>query len=1194
MPKFDSLSLVGFKSFADKVEVRFDDKLTGIVGPNGCGKSNLFDALGWVLGAQNAREMRGLKMEDFIFSGTSKRKQSGMAQATLRLKFDQERTIEVQGREFTDDRLEICRKLYRSGESIYLVNDRRCRLRDVRESLEALGLGYASYAFIAQGKMESFLTSKPLERRAVIEEAAQISEYKSQRRRAELKLELARQNLLRATDIIQEVEKGLRSLKRQATKAKRYTSMKEEFRELQAVRFALEAEGLAAQLEKCSIELASTKKKGSSLDKSYREISKEYKTRTRERDSLEEQLTHLTERRSAIILESDRTRNAITYHQEKIGANKKYLLDSQSERISIQVALKKSGDELERYESELEQLTLQQDQVTGLMVRHTGLLKDCLSKVKEIEERAEDYRNQILERSARSASLEHLLEQLEVQGGQLRREQSELGEEHGRAEIDLSEREKRDTLFQKDSEEISAQYEDALAELSRLTDQRKKLEGEVYELESEQTGLNHQVIAFKERLQSLQEVELNHSNYSDGVQQFLNNLENGHQITTGGTLAESINAPPEFERLMEGFLDDQLEYVLVDSMDQAKLGLGQARSLGGGRCSFLTLQSDNGFGKDLPNHTVPPSGTPGVLGTVADLLEMDPVVESAFQRVLPGSANAVVVSDLDCAFKLAHSHPQTTFITMDGVSLEPRGLLTTNATESHKLGILSLKRQGQEVEERLGVAQKKLSELENYLKASRENLTDVKKDVRETSARANVLDREVLGLGMRREQLASDLARDKRLVAELARNLDGASQSAQKVRQRTKTTEQDLAQAKTEKVKAEKILQESLGELTRVRSELERVQQRFNSVASDRKVIEERGQSLQDTLDRIQEQAKSLRAREKAATQAIERSENNNASLDIEKKSLSARLNELETEELQVGETLSDQRGHYQRWKSESPGLQEKLEGLLKEREERQSICSEIQIGVARLETQLEGIEEKCQEQLGQDLASLTGAIDLAQVDSEDVVSKHSDLQRKLESFGAINMTALEEYQESEERHKFLTTQRSDLEGSIADTERVIDDLNRRSLEKFQEAFDAINLHFKKVFQTLFGGGDCGMQLLDGDDILESGLEVFAQPPGKRLQNVMLLSGGEKTLTVLALMVGLFTYRPSKFCVLDEVDAPLDDANISRFTNLLQEMCEKTQVIVVTHNKQTMEVADSLLGVTMPLAGVSEAISVRI
>ena len=382
--------------------------------------------------------------------------------------------------------------------------------------------------------------------------------------------------------------------------------------------------------------------------------------------------------------------------------------------------------------------------------------------------------------------------------------------------------------------------------------------------------------------------------------------------------------------------------------------------------------------------------------------------------------------------------------------------------------------------------------------------------------------------------------------------------------------------------------------MTRVRSELERVQQRFNSVASDRKVIEERGQSLQDTLDRIQEQAKSLRAREKAATQAIERSENNNASLDIEKKSLSARLNELETEELQVGETLSDQRGHYQRWKSESPGLQEKLEGLLKEREERQSICSEIQIGVARLETQLEGIEEKCQEQLGQDLASLTGAIDLAQVDSEDVVSKHSDLQRKLESFGAINMTALEEYQESEERHKFLTTQRSDLEGSIADTERVIDDLNRRSLEKFQEAFDAINLHFKKVFQTLFGGGDCGMQLLDGDDILESGLEVFAQPPGKRLQNVMLLSGGEKTLTVLALMVGLFTYRPSKFCVLDEVDAPLDDANISRFTNLLQEMCEKTQVIVVTHNKQTMEVADSLLGVTMPLAGVSEAISVRI
>jgi len=1194
MPKFDSLSLVGFKSFADKVEVCFDDKLTGIVGPNGCGKSNLFDALGWVLGAQNAREMRGLKMEDFIFSGTSKRKQSGMAQATLRLKFDQEQTIEVQGREFTDDRLEICRKLYRSGESVYLINDRRCRLRDIRESLETLGLGYASYAFIAQGKMESFLTSKPLERRAVIEEAAQISGYKSQRRRAELKLELARQNLLRATDIIQEVEKGLRSLKRQASKARRYTRMKEEFRELQAVRFALEAEELAAQLEKCSLELASTKKEGSSLDESYRAMSKEYGIRNKERDSLEEQLSHLTEKSAAIVLEIDRTRNAINYHQEQIEANKKYLLDSKSERASIQEALEKSGDELKRYELELEQLVSQQDEVTGLMESHTGLLEKCLSKVKEIEEKVESYRNQILERSARSASLGHLLEQLEVQRRHLRREQSELGEEHGRAEIDLNEGERRDALFQKDAAEINTKYEDALAELSRLTEQRKKLEDEVYELESEQTGLNHQVIAFKERLQSLQEVELNHSNYSDGVQQFLNNLENGHQITNGGTLAESINAPPEFERLMEEFLDDQLEYVLVDSMDQAKLGLGQARSLGGGRCSFLTLQSDNGFGKDLPGHTVPSSGTPGVLGTVADLLKMDPVVEAAFQRVLPGSANAVVVSDLDCAFNLAHSYPQTTFITMDGVSLEPRGLLTANSTESHKLGILSLKRQRQEVEERLGGSQKKLSKLEERLKASRKKLADVKKDAEEISARANSLDREVLGLGMRREQLTSDLARDKRLVAELASNLDDASQRAQKVKKRTKATEQELAQAKTEKIKAEKLLQESLGELSQVRSELERVQQQFNSVASDRKVVEERGQSLQDTLGRIQEQVKSLRAREEVANQGIERSENNNASLDLEEKTLATRLKELEAEELQVGEALSDQREHYQKWKSEFPGLQEKMEGLLKEREERQSMCAEIQVGVARLETQLEGIEEKCKEQLSQNLASLAENIDLSQVDSEDVVRRHSDLQRKLESFGAINMTALEEYQESEERHKFLTTQRSDLEGSIADTERVINDLNRRSLEKFQEAFDAINIHFKKVFQTLFGGGDCGMRLLDGDDILESGLEVFAQPPGKRLQNVMLLSGGEKTLTVLALMVGLFTYRPSKFCVLDEVDAPLDDANISRFTHLLQSMCEKTQVIVVTHNKQTMEVADSLLGVTMPSAGISEAISVRI
>ena len=368
---------------------------------------------------------------------------------------------------------------------------------------------------------------------------------------------------------------------------------------------------------------------------------------------------------------------------------------------------------------------------------------------------------------------------------------------------------------------------------------------------------------------------------------------------------------------------------------------------------------------------------------------------------------------------------------------------------------------------------------------------------------------------------------------------------------------------------------------------------KYNAVTSNHKVIQERKQALEETLRRLSEQEEGLEARRQSVSEAIQQSRQRVEKMTSDIERMSESLSKLQKQEVDVAGKLSAQRSRYQQWKSETPRFENDLDQLRSQKETAQQSRSDRQVKAARMETQLQGIEDQCQEQLEVSIERLLSDVKLEGVDETQTLERFAYLKDRLERFGPINMTALEEYQESEERHGFLVKQRADLEESISDTQQAIQDLNRRSRAQFKTAFEAVNRNFKEVFQALFGGGDCGMRLLDEEDLLESGLEVYAQPPGKRLQNVMLLSGGEKALTVLALLVGLFAYRPSQFCVLDEVDAPLDDANITRLTTLLRKMSEKTQIIVVTHNKQTMEIADTLFGVTMQEAGVSEVVSVR-
>ncbi len=1194
MVKFESLELVGFKSFADKLRVEFDDRITAVIGPNGCGKSNLFDAIGWVLGAQSARNLRGEKMEDVIFNGTAKRKPSGLAQVTLTVRRPDQTPILVNGKELVDERLEICRKLYRDGESHYLINQRRCRLKDIHQSLEEAGLGYASYALIAQGKIDAILTGKPADRRAIIEEAARIANFKSRRRSAEVKLEMAQQNLLRVNDIIQEVDRGLRSLKRQATKARRYQEIKIEFRALQVQRFALESlrlqEGLGASTRRLD-ELETVQLE---LQREFAQREREYRESVQRRDQLEKDLGESRQKRADLMLELERAENSDQYHRAQIEAARKALQTNRGEREAIAGALQRLAEETARFEEEWKGLAEEERRAAAILQEHAQLAERHSDEMKRMERRLDSLRNELLRLSGETASLANLKEQLQQRLQDAWNTRQRLKKDESDAALRLAEAQAGLEKLQATVDEVQEQLVQLRGKLEEELRRKLDLEAQVADLRGQETECNNQVIAYRERLQSLQEVELNHSQYSEGVRKFLNHLGQNKAIRPVGTLADRIETTPQFERLVEEFLDEELEYVLVDSMDEALAGLSEIKTLKSGRCTFLSINSNNGFGKDDRRLPTPPAAVQdGVFGALGEILQMDSEMEKAFRRVLPQRAEAIVVSDLDRAFHLAHSYPENTFITLEGETLTPRGLLSATAADSRKLGLLSLKRQKKQLEKKIAQAQQTLAELAEKRTVAADRLESATSACDADRRSIHQLEKEVIGARLQLEQGHNEARRHQQAVSVVGQELDRLQQEETRLRERIQVVETDWGAKTGKRLETEKTLSEALKSLQRLKEESERVQDQYHQVAADRKVLQERRQALTRTLERVQEQRQGLESRREAARLAASQNEERIVSMSQAREELAEKLISLRAAREEVEKLLESGQRDYEAWKQAHPEIEGRLERLREQKTETQESRSKLEVEKARLETQLQSISEQCEEQLQAPLQEIALHADLEGCRLESILEAYNNLRQRLDSFGPVNMTALEEFQESEERFNFLTAQRADIEESIADTQRAIQDLNRRSKEKFQEAFEVVNRRFQEFFQKLFGGGECGMQLLDEDDILESGIEIYAQPPGKKLQNVMLLSGGEKALTVLALLMGLFAYRPSQYCILDEVDAPLDDANVIRFTNLLREMCDKTQLVLITHNKRTMETSDSIYGVTMAEPGVSQVVSAR-
>lgn len=1196
MHRIDRLEIFGFKSFCEKTDLILNGEVTAIVGPNGCGKSNVADAINWVLGEQSTKSLRAGKMEDVIFNGTQRRKSLGLAEVTLTLRqFSNGSVLPVEPPQ-ENGSITVSRRLYRSGESEYFLNGRRCRLKDVHEFFEGTGLGSTSYALIEQGKIEVILGSKPQDRRQLLEEAARISIFKTKRKAAEVKLELSRQNLARVNDIIHEVDRQMASLKRQAAKTRRYYRLRDELKFFSRINFWNRSRTLVADTRRIQEQLESLAEDELVL---AQRLSAEGEARRRLIEEVERRSSDLVQLRdelSTLRLEEERASQQQAYQESRMQS----LRDRAAE---LEEALADSAARSDRAQQEAADLyttveTLATDIAAGNAEAQSlqGRVAQLTDQIEAAESELNALRNSTLGEVEQLAGLRNRKGRVNERLEMIARQWVRLDEETARLELDREALDERrhdlESLLDANAATTQTQRQTLTEADAHAAHLRTEGDGLAKELDLRTRDLQSR----QHRLASLDEIEAHRTNYSEGVKRFLNAGLPLAELQISGTLADFIETDPRLEAVVEGFMDAHLQHVVVETLDAALRSLSHVHDRQTGRCSFMVIESLNGGTTEgHPPLSLPEPLAASLIGRLYDLLSIAPKVKEAVTRAFPDLSGVIVVSDLQAAQTLARRNTAYTFLTLQGDVVSGRGRVSILGERREGLGFLSLKRERKELATRIEHSQADLQTVAARLEA----VTDAREA---NDHRRQALSAQLHQLELERSSLKPQLDQALSELARLVRQTDALDQERERLAQERSglITEQESIDATLRamesagRTRAERLLslEETLPSQKRERDDLLHTLGDFRMKVAERV---ERQRSVQMNLQRLSAQSTEQAAlvekmrRELAQAQAtVEQLRHSNEELQLKAQAQTSRR-------LYLEEALQSEQAHITAQKDRAHQLEDLVNSLQEQRQALRETRSQLEVDRARHENDLQHLQAGCREEFHEDLEGLARNMTEEQLNHDPALAEQSylEVKQKLEDFGAINMSALEEYQQLEERYNFLLSQQADIQTAIQSTQDALMEINRRSAEQFRETFETVNRNFKEIFNLLFGGGHCEMRLLDDADVLESGIEIIAQPPGKRLQNVMLLSGGEKALVALALLLGIFKFRPSPFCLLDEVDAPLDDANIGRFTRLLTEMGKDTQFILITHNKRTMEVAQYLYGVTMQEAGVSKVVSVK-
>ncbi len=1189
--RIKKLELCGFKSFKDRTVIHFDAGITGVVGPNGCGKSNIVDALVWVMGEQSAKHLRGSSMTDVIFGGAEGYAPSNMCEVHL--------TLEDDGGAFPSkyvghSEIMITRRLFRSGESEYLINKQQARLKDIHEVFMDTGAGSKGFSIIEQGAIGKIIVAKPQDRRGLIEEAAGITKFKVRKRESTRKLQNTEQNLVRLADIVQELKRQIDSLQRQAKKAERYRLLKTELEEIELWVSAKKYLRLHAEAEEAE-----------QIFSSIKEIED---SRVQRMEELEFLLQESTEQSSQVETE---------------------LLNLQKQQDEEKEILQNKRLELQNLKFEVEQAK-RKEEMTGSMSQELEARKEILdADLLELNDKLESLRKIHLETQAefesensRFENIDQRIQELDDQLTQERKRMLIVGQglstaqgsidayrvQHVEAEEALNEARLERQDYQEKEKEFAENHQRIQKEMEGHRQMQLDIMKDVENFQENRDVLLLQVEAkrkevqeFKDslnevasRLYGLEDLQANFEGFQEGVKNVMFWHRKRQEMRADGQVdvvaelqpvSEVVSVEDEYELAMESALGSRLQMILSEDGNASLQAVEYLKSEKNGRSSFFSSEEVS----DEDSLEMP--AAEGVLCRLQDKVTAPEKYQKSVEKLL---GRVVVVDSLKRALSLRPLYPNWNFVTKEGDLLSADGVLTGGSEESADSGILKRSREIKELSQRKEEWAGKLALSETALKKLESQLVSLEKDLEE--AHKNQTEKEIK-------------------VAELKKDLERSEnewKNAQKAVERQDLKLESLKEKSQEQARKLQELEEKIAELEEEQKQLE------VSVAEKDREYNETKNGVSD----LQKKISDLRVQAAEKQQQVESAERQKEMLAQSLREVEVKLSSLEEESVQNNQSLSENQVLFEQEQvsieklayaiderkqkleslkesldvklDELRDIEDQLQSIRKQYTDEQSSMNQAQLKLEQAKMKEGYLVEQIRERYMQELSEIAGNFKDREDPDAETESRVEELKQKLGRIGEVNLSAIQEYEETAQRYEFLSQQQEDLNNAKKELNRVIDRINRICSKRFRDTFEAVNERFQKAFPVLFGGGEAKLILVEDEEKGEMGIDIMAKPPGKKLQSVSLLSGGEKALTAVALIFSIFLVKPSPYCLLDEVDAPLDDANVFRFNELVKEMAKRSQIILVTHNKHTMEINKKLYGVTMQERGVSKMVSVNL
>lgn len=1176
------LELQGFKSFADKTILEFKPGITSVIGPNGSGKSNISDAIRWVLGEQSMKSLRGAKSEDIIFAGTQSRKSLGFAEVSIVID-NSDVKLPIEYSEVT-----VTRKLYRNGETGYFINKTPCRLKDILELFMDTGIGKDGYSIIGQGKIDEILSNKSEDRRHIFEEAAGIVKYRTRKQESEKKMEQTKLNLLRINDILTEIEGNIEPLKAQSEKAKQYLNLREELKNIEVGLFVYNINTYKEKLEQII--------KDEEIMTSQRNTENEKLTSIQSlKDSLKQELDEITtqiEQMQNIGFEST---NKIEKINSEIGISKERIQNNITNKERLESEIKELRIRIQELQEEEKQ---RQEKKANLFQNKEKFEEELKQKEKELAKLTKTLSDKELEIEAKKQKIEtntdkkyEVLADINTQEAnyenlEKRKKTLKIELENVISELD-STRDNKQELSKK-FYEIQSKRNIVSNNLQQETTEKESCMNKIKDFEEEINKLNYQMNMKDARHKFLLETEKEKEGYIKSVKELLLDCDKNSQLKKGmhGVLANLISVNKEYELAIEMCLGQALQNVVTETEEDAKKLVEHLRNNNLGRASFLPISSIRG--KRIEN--VISNGMKGVIGIASDLVKCD---KKYTQIVLNLLGRTVVVEDMNIGISLAKMNNYSfRIVTLKGDVISSSGSITGGSVATKTVNILGRSREIEELEKEIKKLSKKIEEITLQKQKYLESITEVIE--------------KVAGLEKELQDIEIVYAAENQKMVSIEENIYKLEQRRDKL----KEEELSINKQKEESIKQK---EEKEQEVEKLNSEIKSLSEEVEQFATVNKDNQKYIDDLNFDITNLKISVSSFIESEASIEEFVERIRqeilNNNNNIENKNNTLNQAIKE--NAELQT--KIDNLNSEIEQIKAEVNNSSENIEKLKQLRTEKNELLDKKEEEITNQFSILEGLKEQIvkmdfkKTKLEQDIEQLINTLwdeyeitpnnageykkpnNIAQAQKEV-----SSIREKIKDLGSINIDSIEEYKKISERYDFMCEQRLDLENTVAKLRKVISEMTQTMEQQFKEKFEIINKNFNEVFIELFGGGKAELILTDEDNVLECGIDIRVQPTGKKLQNMMLLSGGEKAFTAIALLFAILKINPAPFCILDEIEAALDDVNVYRFAEYLKKFSQASQFLVITHRKGTMEVADTVYGVTMEENGISKLLSMKL